>query len=172
MWGLVAGALMAIAAGDARVRAAETNPTIWWRTQGAQVVETNGAAGARSCSLIMDRGPDAAVLMWHQGGASSIYIKHEGWRFGDREGARPVEIRVGDVQLGDGAAGFEAVDYKNWIMAPVDRPVAGALLTGEAIRVAFPDGQADGVSFPIDRGRIAALVRAVQRCQQAVGMRR
>jgi hypothetical protein len=172
MWGTVAGALIAVAANIARVPAAETGPTVWWRTQGAQVLETRDDSGRRSCSLVMDHGADAVVLVWQQTGATSIYVKHRGWQFGDQEGALPVRIEVGDVQLGAGTARLEAVHYKDWIMAPVDQPVADVLTRGPDIHVGFPDGQADAVAFPIDRGRIAALVRAVHRCQKAIGAAR
>ena len=171
MWGMMAGALMAVAANGPRVYAAMDSPTIWWRTEGAQVVETHDDAGVRTCSLIMDRGGDAVVLRWRQNGATSIYVKHQGWQFGDHEGALPVQIQVGGVQLGTGAAGLDAVDYKDWIMAPVDQPVTEGLRVGDAIRVAFPDGRTTGISLPIDRGRIVAVVRAVQHCQQVIGFR-
>ncbi len=166
----------AFVAAGCRRSAAETDPTVWWRTHGAEVVEQhNTDDGERACSLVMSDGDNAVVFMWRKNAGTSMFVQHPGWRFGNSEGVAQVEIQIGDVWLGGAVDGSDgprllAVDYQSWVRAHVDQPVADLLLTQPEIRVVFPGGQAEGLSFPLNRSKMPALVRALKKCQAAIGV--
>jgi hypothetical protein len=170
MLGMVAGLALVMTVADAQMPAAGSNPIIWWRTAGAQVVETHDKDG-RTCSLIMEHDPDTVVFRWHKPDERTIYVRHPGWNCGDQKSSVQVQIQIGDVPVAGGAAsdGTNAIDYKDWVMAPIAQPIASALLHGEDIRVSFPGRQAEDVTVPINRGRIAGIVAGVQRCTRTIG---
>ena len=180
MRGLLLGVSIALSAwGPARAAAGE-DLTVWWRTywapaQGAEVVEHRASAGERACSLLIYHDDDVLLLMWRTGRDPSLFVKHPGWRFRDHRGAARVEIGVGRVASGAGPGGVStelaATSYRDWVATRLDRAVADLLPGEREVTVDLPDGQASGASFPIERGRMPAVMRGVQDCRAAAGVR-
>lgn len=173
---LLLGLSIALAAcGAARAAAGEEDLTIWWRTQGAEVVEHRTGAGKRACSLLIYHDDDALLFQWRKDKDPSLFIKHPGWHFGDRKGTAKVEIDAGRATSGANPGGVSlqlaVINHRDWIRARLDRPIADLLPSEREITVDFPDGQASGVSFPIDGSRMPAIMRGVQNCRAAVGVR-
>ncbi|HJS85328.1 MAG TPA: hypothetical protein VJ779_07690 [Acetobacteraceae bacterium] len=158
------------ALGTARAAEVPEDLTIWWRTQNAEVVEHYTAAEERACSLVLYHDDDVLLFIWRRDADPALFIKHPGWRFGERKGIARVEIAVGQASAGpDGAlAQLLAVDYRDWIKARLDPTMARILPRGREINVGFPNGQASQVSFPIDRGRMPGIMRGVRRCKDAL----
>ncbi len=174
MRSLLLGFSVALSAwGAARAGDTADDLTIWWRTQGAEVVGHRTDTGEKACSLVMYHDDDVLLFMWRKAENPSLFIQHPGWRFGDRAGTAKVEIAVGRASSGPGgvATQLPVVDYRDWIRARLDRPIADILPSEREITVDFPNGQAGGVSFPIDRSRMPAVMRGVQRCKAALGGR-
>ena len=146
--------------------------TVWWRTQSADVVEHTTASNGRACSLVLYHEDDVLVFMWRKGADPSLFLKHPGWRFGERAGTATVEIAVGQASAGPGGgiAQLAAVDYRDWIKARLDPPMAKILAGEREIEIGFPQGQASQVSFPIDPARMHGIRRAVRRCKNALGI--
>ena len=181
MRGLLLGVSIALSAWGLARAATGEDLTVWWRTywapaQGAEVVEHRASAGERACSLLIYHDDDVLLLMWRKGRDPALFVKHPGWRFGDLRGAARVEVGVGRAAAsgaGPGGVSTElaATSYRDWVAARLDRAVAD-LLPGEGeVTVGFPDGQASGASFPIERGRMPAVMRGVQDCRVAAGVR-
>ena len=146
--------------------------TVWWRTQNAEVVEHSTAANERACLLVLYHEDDVLVFMWRKGADPSLFLKHPGWRFGESAGTATVEIAVGQASEapGGGIAQLVAVDYRDWIKARLDPPMAKILPSERDIEIGFPQGQASQVSFPIDPARMHGVRRGVRRCKNALGI--
>ncbi len=159
--------------GTARPADTTDNLSVWWRTQGAEVVEHRAETGEKACSLVLYHDDDVLLLMWRKDGNPSLFVQHPGWRFGEREGIAKVEIAVGRASPGPGgvATQLPMVDYRDWIRVRLDRPIADILPGEREITVDFPNGQASAVSFPIDRSRMPAVMRGVRNCKAALGRR-
>jgi hypothetical protein len=153
---------------------AAADMTVWWRTQGAEVIEHRTDTGARACSLVLRRADDVLLFMWPQNGSPSLFVRHPGWRFGDQESTTNIEIAVSAGNAAAQASGVStelpARDYRDWIRTPLDQPLADVLPTEGEIRIGFPGGQFSPLSFPIDRSRMPAVMRGVQNCKTALGM--
>jgi hypothetical protein len=172
--GLLLGVSVALSAwGTARAAEATDDLSVWWRTQGAEVVEHRTDTGEKACSLVMYHDDDVLLFMWRKDGNASLFLKHPGWRFGDRQGIAKAEIAVGRTSSEPGgvATQLAVVNYRDWIRARLDRPIADILPSEREITVDFPNGQASGVSFPIDRSRMPDVMRGVRRCKDALGVR-
>jgi hypothetical protein len=167
--------------GDAaRGAAAGEDLTVWWRTswsraQGAEVVEQRTNAGERVCSLRIHHDDDVLLFRWRRGRDPLLLVSHPGWRFGSGEGAVTVEVGTGRTAPGANPGGVSmrlaATEHQDWISATLDPPIADLLPTEGEITVDFPDGQASGVSFPVDRSRTPAIMRGLQDCKAVIGAR-
>ena len=165
----------------ARGAAAGEDLTIWWRTswsrtQGAEVVEQRTKAGERACSLRIHHDGDVLLFRWRKGRDPLLLVSHPGWRFGSREGTLTVEIGAGRAAPGASPGGgasmrLAATGYQDWVSTALDPPVADLLPTEREVTVAFPGGQASSVSFPVDRSRTPAIMRGLQDCKAAIGVR-
>lgn len=167
------GVSIAVAAWGTALPAERTDDlTVWWRTQNAEVVEHTTATNERACSLVLYHEDDVLLFMWRKGGDPSLFLKHPGWRFGERTGTATVEIAVGQDSAGPGGGIAEliAVNYRGWIKARLDPPMAKILPSKREIDIGFPQGQASEVSFPIDRARMPGIRRGVRRCKNALGI--
>ncbi len=170
---LLLSAWIALSAwGTARAADGAEDLTIWWRTQNAEVVEHYVTANQRACSLVLYHDDDVLLFMWRKGGNPALFLKHPGWQFGERKGIATVEIAVGQASAGPtgGLAQLLAVNYRDWIRARLDPPMANILPSEREINIGFPNGQASQVSFPIDRSRMPGILRGVRRCKDALGI--
>jgi hypothetical protein len=167
--------------GDAaRGAAAGEDLTVWWRTswsrtQGAEVVEQRTSAGERACSLRIHHDGDVLLFRWRRDRDPLLLVSHPGWRFGSREGTVTVEIGAGRTAPGASPGGVSmrlaATGYQEWISATLDPPIADLLPREREITVDLPDGQASGVSFPVDSSRTPAIMRGLQDCKAVIGVR-
>ncbi len=168
MRNLLLSVMFALSAwGTARAAEPADDLTVWWRTQGAEVVEHRTDAGEKACSLVMYHDDDVLLFMWRKDAQPSLFVEHPAWRFGEREGVAKAEIAVDRTS----AAQLLAVDYRDWIRIRLDQPIADLLPRERQITINFPNGQASGVSFPIDRSRMPGIMRGVRRCRDALGVR-
>ena len=148
--------------------------TVWWRTQGAEVVEPRSGTSDRACFLVLYHDDDVLLFRCRKESEPSLYVKHPGWRFGDREGIATAEIateRASAASGGAAAAQLLVVNYRDWIRARLDRPIADILPSERQITIDFPNGQASEVSFPIDRARMPGIMRGLRKCKDALGIR-
>lgn len=148
--------------------------TVWWRTEGAEVIEHHTDGGARACSLVLHRADNVLLFVWTQHESPTLFVRHPGWNFGDQEGATDVQI---DVAAGHGAQRANGVttelpaeNYQDWIRARLDQTMADILPTEGEIRVQFPGNQFSPVSFPINQDRMPAVMRGLDKCKTALGM--
>lgn len=139
--------------------------TVWWRTEGAEVVETKEPGASPSCSLMLRQGGNLAVLMWPQAGSPTLFVRHAGWNFGGLEQGVPATLDVGD----SAAVALDAQSLGNWVRAPLRDGAADAISARGTFRLELSGAQSPSVDFRTDPARMAKVTLGWERCRRAIG---
>jgi hypothetical protein len=129
------------------------------------VVEHQQGTNEMVCSLFFYSKDYAAVVTWGKANVREISFYDQNWQFPEDRPV-PVAIRVGDDWLGDAAARnppylIASADQER-LSVPIQAPVEELLRKTPRITVLLRDNE---VSIGVERGKMPALLKAVERCR-------
>jgi hypothetical protein len=135
--------------------------TIWWRTDGAEVMQE---ADQNVCVLFSFQQKEAVGFFCENAGLTSIVFFNEQWNFAPSE--TTVAVRIGNNWISEngGIDWFRATEKKNAIMVPVRYdPVDSLLSNATSISLRRQDAE---FNLPLDKTRMPKLLEAVATCRK------
>jgi hypothetical protein len=135
--------------------------TIWWSTDGAEVMQE---ADQNVCVLFSFQQKEAVSFFWDKAGLTSIVFFNEQWNFARSE--TTVAVRIGNNWISEngGIDWFRATEKKNAIMVPVRYdPVDSLLSNATSISLRRQDAE---FNLPLDKTKMPKLLEAVATCRK------
>ena len=133
--------------------------TIWWRTEGAEVIQE---ADQNACALFVFQQKDAVGFMWDRDAFTGIVFFNLQWNFRPSETRVAISIGREWISASRDVDWFKATEQQNILAVPIRYyPVENLL--GRANSVMLRHDGAD-FSLPLDRTKMPKLLTAVIEC--------
>jgi hypothetical protein len=140
--------------------------TVWWRTEGGNVIETTQPLDA-DCTLHLYTQDSDVNFAWSRHQPPRITISHQSWDFG-KENYSVAAMRIGAVWLGggNGTPSILTLRHDASLTIPLNEPVETLLPAADQITVGTPDA---ALTLALPHSKMAALLAALRRCRERLG---